>query len=105
MIARRTTPAPPAPADRVHRYRHNRNYVAVGDLVHVSRTPGHRRGFDGRVVDIRIRLGAGETTTATGIATAADVRHVDVVDPATGGIRSVAPRSISRRAQSKAPTR
>lgn len=98
MIGRRLATSPP-PADRLTRYRHNRNFVAVGDIVHVRRGPG-RRPFDGPVRDIRSIL-----PVAPDAADAGDVKWLAVLNPLTGNERIVAPTDIVRRAQSMQESR
>lgn len=87
--------ASPPPVDRLTEYRPGRNFIRLGDVVHVERAPG-RRPFDGRVTDIR-----GHVDDVRGTI----VRYVAVIDPHTGNERIVDPADIKRRAQSKVPTR
>lgn len=78
---------------RVPEFRHGRNFVRVGDVVHVRPSrPGKRDGFDSHVISIRARDIGGVPNVVTG---------VDVTDPHNGGIRTVLPERIERRAQTK----
>ncbi|HET7486647.1 MAG TPA: hypothetical protein VFJ85_01875 [Acidimicrobiales bacterium] len=45
---------------RAERYRHGRNYVAVGDTVRIRPTPGRRNGFRARVRAIKLDRTTGE---------------------------------------------
>lgn len=70
----------------------SRNFVRKGDVVHVRPSrPGRHDGFDSKVLRIR--------------GTLTDVTGVDVVDPRTGGVRTVLPDRIARKAQTKAVAR
>lgn len=66
----------------------SRNFVRRGDVVHVRPSrPGRHDGFDSKILRIR-----GTLTNVTG---------VDVRDPRTGGLRTVLPDRIERRAQTR----
>lgn len=74
-------------------YRVGRNFIRVGDVVHVKPSrPGKRDGFDSRVLRIRGNQSAG-------------VVGVDVTDPRNGGTRTITPDRIERRTQTKAAAR
>lgn len=78
-----------APHGELQEYRVGRNWIRVGDTVHVKPSrPGRRDGFDSRVLRIRGNQSAG-------------VAAVDVVDPRTGGVRTLPPERIERKAQTK----
>lgn len=80
-----------APTGELAEYRPagSRNYVRVGDVVHVRPSrPGRHDGFDSKVLRIRGNQSAG-------------VAGVDVVNPATGGVHTVTPDRIGRRRQPK----
>lgn len=65
-----------------------RNFIRVGDVVHVKPSrPGKRDGFDGKVVSIRANDDG-------------SIRWLDVSGPK--GLRSVVPDQVQRRAQTKA---
>lgn len=73
-------------------YRQGRNFVRVGDVVHVRPSkPGKRDGFDSKVLRIRGTLTA--------------VTDVDVVDPRNGNVRTLPAARIARKAQTKAGER
>lgn len=70
-------------------FRIGRNFVRLGDVVHVKPSrPGKHDGFDSPVKRIRGNQSAG-------------VSGVDVVNPATGGVHTVTADRIERRAQTK----
>jgi len=79
-----------APGGELQEFRLGRNFIRVGDLVHIKPSkPGKRDGFDARVLRIRGNQSAGVT-------------GVDVADPRNGGLRTLLPERIERRAQTKA---
>lgn len=70
-------------------FRLGRNFVRVGDTVHVKPSrPGRHDGFDAKVRRIRGNQAAG-------------AESVDVADPRNGGLRTVPIDRIERRAQTK----
>lgn len=78
---------------RVDAFRHGRNFVRVGDVVHVKPSrPGRRDGFDAHVISIRARDIGGVPNVVTG---------VDVVDPYSGGVRTVTVDRVERKAQTR----
>lgn len=78
-----------APYGELTEFRVGRNYVRLGDTVHVRPSrPGRHDGFDSKVLRIRGNQSAG-------------VSGVDVTDPRTGGIRTLPTDRIERRAQTK----
>lgn len=66
-------------------YRHNRNWVRIGDPVKAK--PTGRTTFDTRVHRI-VQLGSG-------------LIEIEVVDPYTKGIRTVTPSAITRKSVSR----
>ena len=70
-------------------YRVGRNYIRIGDTVHVKPSrPGRHDGFDSKVLRIRGNAVVGAVS-------------VDVTDPHNGNVRTLPTERIERKAQTK----